>query len=526
MLRNEALHSGIETSALRRGDQVAVETIGGAGITYRALAELSDRVRDRLRHMGVRPGDRVGICCPKSIDSVAAILGALKAGAAYVPGDPHAPASRNAYILSDCGVRVALIEESVAQALRPELEKLGATPEVFLIPAVGDGTPLSAALDAADDRDAARSGQSWNSEPDDLAYILYTSGSTGRPKGVMLSHRNATSFVDWCSETFAPSDDERFGSHAPFHFDLSILDLYVPLRHGATVVLIDNDLGKDPARLAAMIADRRLTSWYSAPSILSLLVQYGKLGSHDYSSLRRVLFAGEVFPVRNLRDLKTAVPHPRYYNLYGPTETNVCTFHEIPGLIPTDRIDPYPIGKVCSHLAARVVDADGRDVPAGEEGELCIAGPGVTSGYWNLPELSARAFLADRPGRVWYRTGDVVVGDAAGDYVFRGRRDRMVKKRGYRVELGEIETCLYRYPAVRQAAVIAIDGSDGVRIKALICTDDGRRLSQIALKSFCAQHLPMYMVPDMFEFPPTLPTTSTDKIDYQQLAQWSTTLAS
>src|SRR5262249_30546010 len=201
-------------------------------------------------------------------------------------------------------------------------------------------------------------------------------------------------------------------------------------------------------------------------------------------------FAGEVFPTRYLRELRAAIPHPRYYNLYGPTETNVCTFHEIPGSIPEDRTEPYPIGKVCSHLAARVVDASGRDAPAGEEGELCITGPVVTSGYWNLAELTARAFLAGDDGRAWYRTGDVVVTDAVGDYVFRGRHDRMVKKRGYRVELGEIETCLYRFPAVRQAAVIAIDGPDGVRIKALICTEDGKRLSQIALKTFCAQHLP------------------------------------
>jgi amino acid adenylation domain-containing protein len=405
--------------------------------------------------------------------------------------------------------------------LRPELEKLGAAPQLFLIPGAGDGLPLSAALDATEHREAANPAETWSSAPDDLAYILYTSGSTGRPKGVMLSHRNATSFVNWCSETFAPAEDERFSSHAPFHFDLSILDLYLPLRYAATVVLIDNDTGKDPVRLAAMIADRRLTSWYSAPSILSLLVQYGKLSVHDYSSLRRVLFAGEVFPVRYLQALQTEIPHPRYYNLYGPTETNVCTFYEIPGSIPADRTEPYPIGKVCTHLAARVVDADGRDVPSGEEGELCIAGPGVTSGYWNLPELSARAFISSESDGRWYRTGDLVVEDTAGDFIFRGRRDRMVKRRGYRVELGEIETCLYRYPAVRQAAVIAIDGTDGVRIKALVCAENGERLSQIALKSFCAQHLPLYMVPDVFEFPASLPTTSTDKIDYQQLKQWS-----
>src|SRR5439155_12316419 len=152
-------------------------------------------------------------------------------------------------------------------------------------------------------------------------------------------------------------------SHAPFHFDLSILDIYVPLKHGAAIVLVGHELGKDPVRLAALIAEKRLTIWYSAPSILSVLAEFGNLPSRDYSALRFVLFAGEVFPVKHLRRLQQLVPHPRYFNLYGPTETNVCTFHEIPRQIPDDRVDPYPIGKTCAQLASRVVEEAGGDVP-------------------------------------------------------------------------------------------------------------------------------------------------------------------
>ena len=513
------LHDWLDASAERLPEQVAIEMPGGGQITYRALAALSDRVRDRMRRMGVVPGDRIGICCPKSIDVVAAIFGILKTGAAYVPTDPHAPVSRNAYIFADCQVKVVIVEEKLAAALRGELEKQRVASPFFVVAGAKDGSALTSALDAAEENEPAPPAATASPGLDGLAYILYTSGSTGYPKGVMLSHRNAISYVDWCSEVFQPVPEDRFSSHAPFHFDLSILDIYLPIKHGATLILIGYELGKEPAGLAALIADKRITHWYSAPSILALLVQYGNLPSRDYSALRAVLFAGEVFPVRHLRALKELIPHPRYYNLYGPTETNVCTWHEIPAVVPAERTQPYPIGKVCSHCRARVVEPDGRDVKRGEEGELVIAGPSVLVGYWNRPEQTDKAFLPSSDNERWYRTGDVVYEDENGDFIFRGRRDRMVKRRGYRIELDEIEACLYRNPSVRQAAVIAKETEDGVAIKAFCAPRDGQKLSLIALKTFCSQHLPVYMVPDTFAFPASLPTTSTDKVDYQKLKQ-------
>jgi amino acid adenylation domain-containing protein len=349
--------------------------------------------------------------------------------------------------------------------------------------------------------------------------LLYTSGSTGRPKGVMLSHRNARCFVDWCSDVFEPTENDRFSSHAPFHFDLSILDLYVPLKHGATVVLFDESLGKEPARLAEKIAEHQITIWYSAPSILTMLAGQGRLEQHDWRALRIVLFAGEVFPVKHLRAIKSHWPTPRYFNLYGPTETNVCTWYEIPAEIPDDRTEPYPIGKVCAHYCERIVDPEGREVPDGAEGELCISGPGVMQGYWNLPEQNRRAFLDDADGTGWYRTGDVVQREPDGNYRFLGRRDRMIKKRGYRVELGEIEAALYRHADVKEAAVVADAQEDGTRVSAFLSTKENQRLSIIALKQFCVGQLPPYMIPDTFKFLDSLPKTSTDKIDYQRLKE-------
>jgi L-proline---[L-prolyl-carrier protein] ligase len=515
-----SLHDVLARSAARHPDRVALREPAGGTLSYRGLEELSNRLRDRLVAMGVGRGDRVGIHLHKSIDAVASIFGILKCGAAYVPVDPTAPATRNGYIFADCSVKALIVEAAPRAALVGEMERLGARTMVLAPAGAGGGEPLREAIEHLQASSPAAPATTVVSAPDDLAYILYTSGSTGKPKGVMLTHANATSFVGWCSETFAPAVTDVFSSHAPFHFDLSILDIYVPLSHGATLVLIPEDTGKEPLALAELIARERITVWYSTPSILSLLVQYGKLETHDCSSVRTVLFAGEVFPVVHLRALKASWPWPRYFNLYGPTETNVCTWYEVPAVIPPDRTEPYPIGRVCSHLEGVIVDATGEPVLEGQEGELCIRGAGVTPGYWNLPEQTSRAFLRGRDGSPWYRTGDLVTAEPGGDLEFLGRNDRMVKKRGYRVELGEIEASLYRHPAVREAAVVAVpDAEAGLKIRAHLVTRDGARISIIELKRFCGSLLPKYMIPDAFSFHAGLPRTSTDKTDYQRLMQ-------
>lgn len=519
----QSLHAPLDLSVARCPDKPAVIDPERQTVTYRQFGRLTDRLRDRLAHMGVAPGERVGIYLHKSVDSIGAIFGILKRGAAYVPVDPDAPPARCAYIFHDCAVRAVVCESALEPALREELAKLGAVPPLLVLPstgagqAAGDEVRLSALLDAMEAQAPAPASRTIHPDLDGIAYMLYTSGSTGRPKGVTISHRAATAFVDWCSDTFEPHADDVFSSHAPLHFDLSVHDVYVSLKHGATLVLVGEELGKDPLALAPFIAERGITIWYSTPSILSLLAQYGKLERHDYSRLRIVHFAGEVFPIPQFRALYALLRHPRYFNLYGPTETNVCTWYEVTSL-EDDRTEPFPIGPVCRHYRGRVVDELGRDVPFGEEGELIIAGPGVMSGYWSLPEQNAVAFLEDEQGERWYRTGDLVVETREQGYIFHGRRDRMVKRRGYRVELGEIEAGLATHQQVREVAVVAGAATDGgVRIKAFVSFRPGTRPTMIAMKQFCMGALPKYMVPDVFAFLDALPRTSTDKIDYQTL---------
>jgi len=514
------LHGFFVDAAARCPEHAALVEPGQGSITYRELAALSDRLRDRLHGLGVRAGDRVGIYMRKSIDAVAALYGILKTGAAYVPVDPGAPAERNAYIMHNCAVKAVVIEKRFEEKFRHELGQLGTLPSLFVLEGAGGGTPMRRALELADAQHPVAEIGTAAPAPRDLAYILYTSGSTGKPKGVMLSHENAVSFVNWCSEIFRPQPSDRFSSHAPFHFDLSILDIHVSLKHGATLVIVAEDTGKEPQHLASLIAEQRISVWYSAPSILGLLAQYGNLGRHDYSALRLVLFAGEVFPVKFLRALCAQLPRPKYFNLYGPTETNVCTYYEVPTPVPEERTVPFPIGKTCSHLRCKVVDEQGREVAAGNEGELVVSGRGVMQGYWELPEQSARAFIGGDDGTRWYKTGDIVIEAPDGNYTYLGRRDRMVKRRGYRVELGEIEAGLYRHPNVKEAAVIAVpDEEAGIKVKAFLSCREGKHPSLIEMKRFCAEHLPLYMIPDRFSWHEALPKTSTDKINYQRLKE-------
>src|SRR4030095_707007 len=259
MMTIKALYELLDVSASRFPDNVAVEEAETGSMSYAELAGLSDRLRDRLREMGVGLGDRVGICMRKSADAIASIFGIMKAGAAYVPTDPTAPASRNAYIFHNCGVKMIVVESCLTGRLNEEFKQLGFAPGTIIIDGVGAGVPLTEALGRLDALSPAPSVPSAVPDSSQLAYILYTSGSTGKPKGVMLSHGNARAFVNWCSDVFGANEHDRFSSHAPFHFDLSVLDIYLPLKHCATLLLVEEQLGKETARLAPWIAVENIT---------------------------------------------------------------------------------------------------------------------------------------------------------------------------------------------------------------------------------------------------------------------------
>jgi len=491
------LHRLLTASAERAPEAPAVR-FQDETVSYGELDLRSNGLAAVLADEGVRSGDPVVLHLPKSPDAIAGLLGIMKMGACCVPVDAGTPAPRLRAVLDQCRARVAIASAETRDTLASQ--------------------PLERVVDASEGGEISEPPAVEVSE-DDLAYILFTSGSTGVPKGVELSHLNVRTFVDWAVATFALGHEDRLSSLAPLNFDLSIFDVFGALAAGASITIVPERLSMFPPRLAELIAGERLTVWYSVPSVLTLLATHGRLERHDFGALRLVLFAGEVFPTKYLRELMRAVPDPRYVNLYGPTETNVCTYYEVEE--PPEGDAPIPIGKPCEGLRVVALDGQGRPVKEpGVEGVLHVGGPGVTPGYHRRPEETEAAFVQDPAGggRL-YCTGDWVTIDADGNYLFLGRRDHMIKSGGHRIELGEVEAALHAHPGIREAVAVAVpDELLGNRIRAVVVPVDAEALDEQDVRRHCAGRLPRYMVPAEVELRDELPRTSTQKVDRARLA--------
>jgi amino acid adenylation domain-containing protein len=519
------LHQLLSESAGRQPDAVAVRSKDGA-VSYGELEAKSNQFAHALIERGVHRGDRVALYTQKSIDSLVAIFGILKAGAAYVPVELKTPVSRLADVIEQCSIRHVVthadaLERLDAESFSPPVEHVLS----FGAPAGGLPGAEVAAVDAALDGSSSTPPVVPSSDQD-LAYVLFTSGSTGRPKGVMLSHLNALTFVNWAQAEFGVDASDRLSSHAPLTFDLSIFDIFAAIKGGASISLVPDRLSMFPTRLADFIRNEEITVWYSVPSVLTLLVTHGGLADRLFPRLRLVLFAGEVFPTKHLRELMRLLPHPRYFNLYGPTETNVCTFYEV--VEPPEDDRPIPIGKSCANMEAIAIDEHGDPVTRpGQEGMLYVRSSAVMQGYYGRPRETRAAFhpnpFAEGRDEQLYRTGDVVTVDEHGDYIYVGRLDHMVKTRGYRVELGEIETVLYSHPSVREAVAFAVpDDLLGNRLHAAVVVDHPTDVDGDKLRAHCARVLPRYMIPELITFRERLPRTATDKVDRSLLADETT----
>ncbi|HET6469186.1 MAG TPA: amino acid adenylation domain-containing protein [Geminicoccaceae bacterium] len=512
------LHHLLTRSAERHPDRTAIVD-GGERVTYGDLERHTNRLARLLLRTGLQPGDRVGVLLPKSIAAIAAFLATLKARGIYVPLDPAGPALRIGRILERAGCRHLVTGRALRPLLEPLAPLLARTADggvVWTDGPMADTLPGVRHLDLAEAEALPSTPPDGSGDGEAAAHLLFTSGSTGEPKGVLIPHRSVAAFVAWANGQFERGPGDRASCHSPLHFDLSTYDIYGSLAAGGELHLCPPQLNMFPQQLCRFIRERRLTHWFSAPSVLAYVARFDAVAAGDFPELRHLLWCGEVFPVPALRYWMERLPHARFTNLYGPTETTIAsTWHRVEG-VPAEGAPPVPIGVPCPGERVLVLDEGDREAATGAIGELCIAGQGVTLGYWQDPERSARAFppAADGHGRM-YRTGDLGRRDADGVLHFVGRVDSQIKSRGHRIELGEIEAALHAIPGIAQAAVVAVPAGDfaGTDIACAYAPRPDAELEPAALRRALAERLPPYMLPSRWRRMETLPTNANGKID-------------
>lgn len=515
-------------SARKHPDKVAV-VCEEKSVTYSVLDRQSDVLAQKLQQAGIRKGDRVGIMLAKSIEQIVSVFGILKSGAMYVPLDPSAPAGRIAYMIRHCGIDCLITTVRALNTLFSHPENEIAISTAILIGNDTNESPhetiavkyLNLHFEALGKTSKIQSITMSDASP---AYILHTSGSTGNPKGVAISHLNALTFVAMAADFFNVTAADRFGNHAPLHFDLSVFDIFVAVKCGATILLVPEMLSTFPVKLAEYIEKGQITVWNSVSSVLTMLADKGMLERRNFDTLRLVHFSGDIMPVKYLRLLKKHMGNASFYNIYGQTEANssLCyPIHEI----PDNDSWRIPVGTPFPNFEVFAMNEDQQIASRpGEEGELYVSSSTVALGYWSDGDMTREKFVPDPRypflEKVVYKTGDLVRIDESGNYMFSGRKDHMIKSRGYRIELEEIETVLSGHPEITAAVVIPVpDEIVGNRISAIITAMTGSFIAKDDLVRYCAARLPKYMIPEIMEFRDSLPMTSSGKIDRKKLRE-------
>lgn len=517
------LHDLLADTTTHSPKQIAVQTESGS-LTYAQLNRMANQLAEKLALCRLPKGGRVGLLVHKSLEAYVAIYGILKAGCAYVPLDRRAPVERLAYIMDDCQISALVTTAQAARQLDDIIDASHNIEIVVQLDGSPDGDCGKATIFGPDDVFGLEPKTNVHVVDTDLAYILYTSGSTGRPKGVMISHAVSISFVEWAAECARLSKVDRVSGHAPLHFDLSIFDIFATAKAGATLFPVADGASTFPAALTDWIIHNRISVWYSVPSILSMMAKQRNFESRQFDSLRLVVFAGEVFPVKYLKIWLEVASNTAFLNWYGPTETNVVTSYTVDDS-PAELDAPVPIGKPTSNADLFCVSDQGETIKTtGEVGELFARGPCVALGYWGDEEKTNQRFLPNS-AQSWlrdrvYKTGDLVYLDDDGNYVYKGRIDHQIKCRGYRIEIGEIESALYRLSCVHEAAVVPVpDEVIGNRLIAFLALGNNDRKTPDEIITQVGEFLPRYMLPEAILIEERLPKTSNGKIDRQKLLQ-------
>jgi hybrid polyketide synthase/nonribosomal peptide synthetase FtdB len=495
----ELIHDGFLRQAARQPDAIAV-IAGDTRLTYGELAILASRIARTLQDRGVRPNELVAVVCEKGWEQVAAVLGIVQAGAAYLPIDPSIPAERLQYVLTHGAARIALTQRHLASTVAwPE------TVERIAVDAFDWGAVPVVPLDQP-------------ATPDDLAYVIFTSGSTGVPKGVMIQHRAAVNTIADLVERFAIGPADRTLALSALSFDLSVFDIFGFLGAGGAIVIPDPAARRDPAQWARLVAAHRVTIWNSVPAIMAMLVD-SEVSPELVSTLRLVMLSGDWIPVPLPDRVRALAPSAAVVSLGGATEASIWSI-----LYPIDRVDPswpsIPYGRPMWNQGFEVYDGELFARPVWVPGDLYISGVGLAQGYWRDDDKTRRAFVVHpRTGERLYRTGDQGRYLPDGNIEFLGRDDFQVKVAGYRIELGEIETALVQHPSVRTAVAAAIGERTDKQLVAYVVPDGVDAPSDAELTAFLRGKLPEYMVPVHYVQLSALPLSANGKVDRAALPQ-------
>ncbi|OXJ37236.1 non-ribosomal peptide synthetase [Burkholderia sp. HI2714] len=506
--QQQPLHLQFADAARATPDAIALEYADVHGgvhrATYRELDVSTSRIAAALRRRGVQPDTPVALCVERSFDMVMALVGVLKAGAAYLPIDPDYPAERVAYMLRDARPAVAITQAHLHEQVEA---------------ALGDGvaTQLLTVADLlADEAASGAAGATATIDDAQLAYLIYTSGSTGKPKGAGNTHGALANRIAWMQHAYRLTRDDVVLHKTPFGFDVSVWEFVWPLAIGSKLAIAAPGDHRDPARLAAAIDAHGVTVLHFVPSMLAAFAAY----LDDFSaaaqcdSVRLIVASGEALAPELVAKMARLLPNATLVNLYGPTEAAIDVSHWTCG--PDDaHALAVPIGHPIANLQLHVLDAAWQPVPAGATGELYLAGAGLARGYLGRPALTAERFVPDPfvPGARMYRTGDLARRRADGALDYLGRVDTQVKLRGQRIEPGEIEAPLRAAPGVNDAVVIVRDEQ---LIGYVACGDAGP-LDRAALLDALRAQLPAYMVPSQLIELDALPVTPNGKCDRHAL---------
>ncbi|UJB13509.1 non-ribosomal peptide synthase/polyketide synthase [Xanthomonas translucens] len=492
------LHRQIEAQVQRTPQAIAVVE-AQVELTYAELDARANRLAHHLIALGVAPEDRVALCLPRSLDLIVALLAVLKAGAAYLPLDSDVPPARLDTMLADARPRVLLAHRETAA----------------LLAQCADRHSVLLDADAALWATTSTQAPTVALHPQHPAYVIYTSGSTGKPKGVVNTHAAIDNRLQWMQQKLQLQPEQRVLQKTPVGFDVSVWELFWPLRVGASLVLAEPGGHKDPSYLIDLIEQAGIDTVHFVPSMLRAFLE--ALPDGACASLRRIVCSGEALPADLAREARERLPQARLYNLYGPTEAAVdvsvweCTEADTHSV---------PIGRPIANTQLHVLDAQRQRSPIGVAGELQIAGVQLARGYLGRPDLTAERFVpdpfAEQPGQRMYRTGDVARWRADGALDYLGRNDHQIKLRGVRIELGEIEAALRGCDGVREAVVIARDDTGEQRLIAYL-VGDTLAVTPALLRTQLRTRLPDYMLPAAYLQLDALPLTPNGKLDSRAL---------